>query len=62
VLVTDRLDAAVEPMVAHAQQIGVPEMAVPRRIVRVGEIPLLGAGKTDYVAIRRMADAESPPG
>jgi acyl-[acyl-carrier-protein]-phospholipid O-acyltransferase/long-chain-fatty-acid--[acyl-carrier-protein] ligase len=58
VLVTDRLDATVDGMLARAQAMGAPELTVPRRIVRVGEIPLLGTGKTDYVAIRRMAEAE----
>jgi acyl-[acyl-carrier-protein]-phospholipid O-acyltransferase/long-chain-fatty-acid--[acyl-carrier-protein] ligase len=59
VLVTDRLDAAVAALVAHAQALGAPELAVPRRIVRVPEIPLLGTGKTDYVAIQRMAETDA---
>ena len=59
VLVTDRLDAAVANLVAHAQAIGAPELAVPRKIVRVPEIPVLGTGKTDYVAIQRMAETDA---
>ncbi|QUD88869.1 AMP-binding protein [Phenylobacterium montanum] len=59
VLVTDRLDAAVAPLVSHAQTVGAPELAVPRKIVRVPEIPVLGTGKTDYVAIQRMAETEA---
>jgi len=58
ILVTDRLDAAVDPLVAHAQRLGLPELTVPRRIVRAAEIPLLGTGKTDYVAVQRMAEAD----
>ena len=58
ILVTDRLDAQVTPLVDHAQRIGAPELAVPKRIVRVPEIPVLGSGKTDYVAIQRMAETE----
>jgi acyl-[acyl-carrier-protein]-phospholipid O-acyltransferase/long-chain-fatty-acid--[acyl-carrier-protein] ligase len=58
VLVTDRRDAEASPLVAHAQTIGAPELAVPRKIIRVPEIPVLGTGKTDYVAIMRMAEAE----
>ena len=57
VLVTDRLDATVEALLAQAQKIGVPELTAPRRIVRAPEIPLLGTGKTDYVAVRRIAEA-----
>ena len=59
VLVTDRLDAGVSALVAHAQALGAPELAVPRRIVRVPEIPVLGTGKTDYVAIQRMAETDA---
>jgi acyl-[acyl-carrier-protein]-phospholipid O-acyltransferase/long-chain-fatty-acid--[acyl-carrier-protein] ligase len=58
VLVTDRRDADPGPLLAHAQKIGAPEIAVPRRIIHVPEIPLLGTGKTDYVALERIVEAE----
>ena len=58
ILVTDHRDADAAPLVAHAKAIGAPEIAVPRKIIRVQEIPVLGTGKTDYVAIQRMVDAE----
>ncbi|MEO7025973.1 MAG: AMP-binding protein [Caulobacteraceae bacterium] len=58
VLVTDRRDADVAAILAHAQARGLPELAVPRQIVRAPEIPVLGSGKTDYVAIERLVAAE----
>jgi acyl-[acyl-carrier-protein]-phospholipid O-acyltransferase/long-chain-fatty-acid--[acyl-carrier-protein] ligase len=58
VLVTDRRDADAGPLVQHAQTIGAPEIAVPRKIIRVPEIPVLGTGKTDYVALQRIVDAD----
>jgi len=58
ILFTDRSDASVAPLVAHAQTIGAPELSVPRKIVRITEVPVLGTGKTDYVAIQRMAETE----
>jgi acyl-[acyl-carrier-protein]-phospholipid O-acyltransferase/long-chain-fatty-acid--[acyl-carrier-protein] ligase len=58
ILVTDRRDAEASPLVAHAQSIGAPEIAVPRKIIKVMEIPVLGTGKTDYVALQRIVDAE----
>ena len=58
ILVTDRAGAAPAPLIEHAKSIGAPEIAVPRRIISVPEIPVLGTGKTDYVAIERMVDAE----
>jgi acyl-[acyl-carrier-protein]-phospholipid O-acyltransferase/long-chain-fatty-acid--[acyl-carrier-protein] ligase len=32
---------------------------VPRKIVKIPEVPVLGTGKTDYVAIQRMAETEA---
>jgi acyl-[acyl-carrier-protein]-phospholipid O-acyltransferase/long-chain-fatty-acid--[acyl-carrier-protein] ligase len=58
ILVTDRRDAETGPLLSHAQTIGAPELAVPKKIIRVPEVPVLGTGKTDYVAITRMAEAE----
>lgn len=58
ILVTDRRDADTGPLLSHAQTIGAPELAVPKKIIRVPEVPVLGTGKTDYVAITRMAEAE----
>jgi acyl-[acyl-carrier-protein]-phospholipid O-acyltransferase/long-chain-fatty-acid--[acyl-carrier-protein] ligase len=58
ILVTDRRDAEVAKLVAHAHAVGASELAVPRRMVKAAEIPVLGSGKTDYVAVQRMAAAE----
>jgi acyl-[acyl-carrier-protein]-phospholipid O-acyltransferase/long-chain-fatty-acid--[acyl-carrier-protein] ligase len=58
VLVTDKRDADPAPLLQHAQAVGAPELAVPRRIIRVQEIPVLGTGKTDYVALERIVAAE----
>ena len=59
VLFTDRSDATVGPLLAHAQALGAPELSVPRKIVTIPEVPVLGTGKTDYVAIQRMAETEA---
>ncbi|MBP7704420.1 MAG: AMP-binding protein [Caulobacter sp.] len=58
VLFTDRADAAAGALVAHAQSIGAPELAVPKKIIKIAEVPVLGTGKTDYVAIQRMAETD----
>jgi acyl-[acyl-carrier-protein]-phospholipid O-acyltransferase/long-chain-fatty-acid--[acyl-carrier-protein] ligase len=59
VLVTDRPDAEVASLAAWARSNGAPELAVPKKIVRLTELPVLGTGKTDYVAIQRMAEQEA---
>jgi acyl-[acyl-carrier-protein]-phospholipid O-acyltransferase/long-chain-fatty-acid--[acyl-carrier-protein] ligase len=51
-------DAALtrEALQTAARDIGSPELAVPRKIVVVKELPLLGTGKTDYVKLKQMAE------
>ena len=55
VLVTDRASPDRAALLAWAQDHGVPEIAVPKKIVAVAEVPVLGTGKLDYVAIGRLA-------
>ena len=52
-------DAALmrDALAASAKAMGIPEIAVPRKIQRVDALPLLGTGKTDYVALKKMAEA-----
>lgn len=56
VLVTDQADAEVARLSEWARQNGAPELAVPRRIIKLEAIPVLGTGKTDYVALQTMVD------
>jgi acyl-[acyl-carrier-protein]-phospholipid O-acyltransferase/long-chain-fatty-acid--[acyl-carrier-protein] ligase len=58
-LITDHLGAKVAPLVAHAQTIGASEISVPRKIMHVTEVPVLGTGKTDYVTIQRLAETDN---
>ena len=58
VLVTDRKDAEVSKLAEWAREHGAPELAVPKKIMRVVEVPVLGTGKTDYVAIQQMAEVD----
>ena len=48
-----------EQLSAAAKAAGSPELSVPRLIRHVQTIPLLGTGKTDYVALKRMAESDS---
>jgi len=58
VLVTDWPDAEVSDLLAHAQAAGASELSAPRRILKTSEVPVLGTGKTDYVAVQRMVEAD----
>ncbi len=48
-----------DALLAAARSLGSPELAVPRRIVCVDELPLLGTGKVDYVCLKQRATAAS---
>ncbi len=39
-----------------AKNLSLPELAVARKIICIGAIPLLGTGKTDYVTLKQMAE------
>ncbi len=45
-----------EQLSSSAKTLGNPELAIPRKIIVVETLPLLGAGKTDYVTLKKMAE------
>ena len=55
VLFTTDPSLARDILVQGARTQGYPEIAIPRKIVHVDAIPLLGTGKTDYVTLKTMA-------
>ena len=62
-LVTTNPDAQRSDLVVWVQNHGVPELAVPRRVIRVNDIPVMGSGKIDYRAVTMIVarEAESAP-
>ena len=59
VLVTDRMDAESGRLSEWAREHGAPDLAVPKKILRLAEVPVLGTGKTDYVGIQKLVEAEA---
>jgi acyl-[acyl-carrier-protein]-phospholipid O-acyltransferase/long-chain-fatty-acid--[acyl-carrier-protein] ligase len=55
ILFTDHESATADELQAWCKANGASELAVPKRIVVIEEIPVLGSGKTDYVVLQRMA-------
>jgi acyl-[acyl-carrier-protein]-phospholipid O-acyltransferase / long-chain-fatty-acid--[acyl-carrier-protein] ligase len=55
ILVTEKPDPTREAMLAKARASGVPELWVPKQIMVVPSIPLLGSGKVDFPATIQLA-------
>ena len=56
VLVTDCAQMQVEDMLKQARNTGVSELMVPRKIRHVDSLPVMGTGKTDYVALQNLVN------
>lgn len=60
VLISTSKDASRADLVAWAQSHGVSELAVPRKVFHVDEVPVLGTGKIDYGAVgKKVSDLTS---
>lgn len=55
-VVTTRANAEPRDILAFARERGVPEIMVPRTILHVPSVPLLGTGKVDYPAVMRLVE------
>ena len=55
VLLTDYPDAERADLMRWAQTHGVPEISVPKKVISVTSIPILGTGKLDYVSVTKLA-------
>jgi acyl-[acyl-carrier-protein]-phospholipid O-acyltransferase/long-chain-fatty-acid--[acyl-carrier-protein] ligase len=53
ILVTTCPDARRTDFIGWVHNHGVPELAVPRRIIQVDSVPVLGTGKTDYTKVQK---------
>jgi len=54
ILVTDCQEATRDALMAQIRAGGGPELACPRDIIVVDEVPLLGSGKTDYPSVQKL--------
>ena len=53
---SDEVDAGVLP--DHFRLHGLTELSLPRKIIRVAQIPLLGSGKVDFIRAQELAIQE----
>ena len=54
-LVTEAAPLERTRLIEAAHRLGLPEIAVPRDVVTVDRLPLLGSGKPDYPAVLHRA-------
>ncbi len=55
VLITTERDATRDAMLKQARAAGATELSAPSHVIVVDKVPLLGTGKTDYVAASALA-------
>ncbi|WP_203292264.1 AMP-binding protein [Maricaulis parjimensis] len=57
ILLTDYDKADRADLVAFARNHGISDLAIPRKIIHVDSIPVLGTGKTDYGTVQKTVEA-----
>lgn len=60
ILISDCGDLDQQALARFAKQQGYPELWVPRAVLPVSSIPVLGSGKVDYAAVHRLAQTNRP--
>jgi acyl-[acyl-carrier-protein]-phospholipid O-acyltransferase / long-chain-fatty-acid--[acyl-carrier-protein] ligase len=55
-LVTQDRNLKRDQLQAAARELGAPDLAIPRQIIYVDKIPLLGSGKKDYPAVKQIVE------
>ncbi len=56
ILITDMENAEKSDIIAYVKKNGIGELSIPKKIIVVEKIPLLGTGKTDYVSVKEIAE------
>lgn len=54
IFVTTQKNARKSDLSAYASEKGISELTIPKEIVEIEKLPILGSGKTDYPAVERL--------
>ncbi len=55
-LITEHENADRKELVKQAKKEGLTELAIPRKVITVKAVPILGTGKLDYAGVTKMAE------
>jgi len=58
VLLTTKKEGTTKEILSFAREKGYTELQVPKKIIHLEELPVLGTGKTDYVTMQKIALGE----
>lgn len=58
VLITNHKTAEIVALISHFKQRGIGEINLPRKIIKLDELPLLGSGKVDYQAAKVIVEED----
>jgi len=56
-LITQDKNLKRDQLQAAARELGAPEFAVPKQIIVVDKVPLLGTGKKDYPSVKKLVES-----
>ena len=59
ILITDRPNTSRDELQTYFRAHNLPELMLPKTIIFRERLPLLGTGKTDYAALKSLADKEA---
>jgi len=57
ILVTENKEAQRQEIIEYVRNQGLSELGLPKTILYVDQVPLLGTGKIDYVATQKLVDS-----
>ena len=58
ILVTEYKQATRKPLQEMAREKNIAELAIPRSIIIIDKIPVLGTGKTDHISLAKRVEAD----
>jgi acyl-[acyl-carrier-protein]-phospholipid O-acyltransferase/long-chain-fatty-acid--[acyl-carrier-protein] ligase len=59
ILVTENKEAQRQEITEYVRKQGLSELGLPKKIIYVDQVPVLGTGKIDYVTTQELVNAQN---